>query len=247
MVVKVRGPGAWVRSRAYSVSSNPAARGEFTLVVKVYDGGWISGYLNAIEIGKAVHFAGTLITKRLNPAARAATSTVILVAFGIGISEVLPLASYYLSIADASASAAAGAGAGAAAAGVGAAAAAAAAAVLQDTVLVQDQKPRVTVLYAAKKTEDLVLLHELGELETAYGRSIFKLRFVLSRDPDASKPLADPCGEWAHGRIGPKLLGEYFDERYRNNNNVFYKVVGTKEMMKSTAKHFSALGIRGRI
>ena len=80
--VKVRAPGAWVRSRPYSISSGPALQGSFQLLIKLYPGGRVSGHLGSLAVGQSGWFAKTR-SKPLAEGVRKAG----LIAYGVGISD----------------------------------------------------------------------------------------------------------------------------------------------------------------
>jgi NAD(P)H-flavin reductase len=89
--VKVRPPGAWLRSRPYSISSGPECRGSFQLLVKLYPGGRVSGHLGSLRVGESAWFARTR-TKPMAEGVRRAG----LIAFGVGISDCLHTATALL-------------------------------------------------------------------------------------------------------------------------------------------------------
>jgi len=82
-VVKVLIPG--YKPKSYSMSA--ARPGEFDLTVKVYPGGKCSGYLDSVKVGETVEVFAKGKKER-----RPGGSHVGLVAFGVGITEALPIA-----------------------------------------------------------------------------------------------------------------------------------------------------------
>jgi len=87
--VMVRQPGHF-KSRAYSPTSNESLRGSFDIVVKIYPGGHVSGFLDKLQVGETVMVSGPGPVPWM---AHAFTPgwQVGLVAFGVGITEALPV------------------------------------------------------------------------------------------------------------------------------------------------------------
>jgi len=90
-VVKVEIPD--YKPKSYSMSS--ARPGEFDITFKVYPGGRCSGYLDSIKVGESVN-----VFKR-GANERQAGTHVGMVAFGVGITEALPIAKAELEKKDA--------------------------------------------------------------------------------------------------------------------------------------------------
>ena len=82
-VIKVQVPG---REGPKSYSMSAARDGEFDITFKLYPGGLCSGYLHSLKIGDAMECFGKG-QKRRDPG-----SHVGLVAYGVGITECLPMA-----------------------------------------------------------------------------------------------------------------------------------------------------------
>jgi hypothetical protein len=82
-VVKVEVPG--FKPKSYSMSGEDREAGTFDVTVKVYPGGRCSGYLDSIDIGESIHVFGK------GGKERNAGSHVGAVAFGVGITEALPV------------------------------------------------------------------------------------------------------------------------------------------------------------
>ena len=80
--VKIRGPGAIIRGRTYSISHS--APGEFSITVKVRTNGWVSSYLDSLKIGDFAFFAATQ-TKTM----ALASGPVGFVAYGVGAAELI--------------------------------------------------------------------------------------------------------------------------------------------------------------
>lgn len=91
-VLKVLVPG--VQPRSYSMSGE--RDGSFDITYKVYPNGRGSGYLDSLKIGS------TMQLFYLTPRRRSSGTYVGLIAFGVGITEVLPVAAAELSKHDAS-------------------------------------------------------------------------------------------------------------------------------------------------
>ena len=89
--VKARPPGSWVRSRPYSICSDPGRPGSFDLLVKLYPGGRVCGHLGRLQVGESAWLART----RSKPMA-ADVSRAGLIAFGIGISDCIQTATALL-------------------------------------------------------------------------------------------------------------------------------------------------------
>ena len=90
-VVKVCVPN--YKPKSYSMSA--AREGEFDITFKVYPGGRASGYLDSIAVGQSIDVFP------MGKKARHPGAFVGLVAFGVGITEALPLAAIELSEAEA--------------------------------------------------------------------------------------------------------------------------------------------------
>jgi NAD(P)H-flavin reductase len=90
-VVKVCVPN--YKPKSYSMSAERADEGEFDITVKVYPNGRASGYLDSVMIGDKISvFKHPACNKRRN-----AGSHVGLIAYGVGITEALPVAAAELS------------------------------------------------------------------------------------------------------------------------------------------------------
>lgn len=90
-VVKVMIPN--YKPKSYSMSAE--RHGEFDLTIKVYPNGRCSGYLDRIKVGECIHVFPRGNNQRSTP------GLVGLVAFGVGITEALPLAEAELAKGDA--------------------------------------------------------------------------------------------------------------------------------------------------
>ena len=83
-VLKVVVPG--VKAKSYSISS--MRPGEFDVTIKVYPGGACSGYLDSVQVGEAI---SVFKHERANKERRPGTHVGV-VAFGVGVTEALPVA-----------------------------------------------------------------------------------------------------------------------------------------------------------
>ena len=92
-VVKVKVPGREGGPKSYSMSA--ARDGEFDITFKLYPGGLCSGYLHSLKIGDFMECFGK------GQKARDPGTHVGLVAYGVGITECLPVAAAELSKDDA--------------------------------------------------------------------------------------------------------------------------------------------------
>ena len=90
-VVKVVVPN--FKPKSYSMSAQ--RHGEFDITVKVYPGGVCSGYLDSVQVGESISVF------KMGAKQRAAGRHVGLIAFGVGITEALPLCAAELSKPDA--------------------------------------------------------------------------------------------------------------------------------------------------
>ena len=86
--IKIRRPNSCILSKTYSLTSPPTDRGRFQITVKVYRGGNCSGYLAGLNVGDCAHVSRTM-TKTMRVGARDPPVNVGLIAFGIGITEML--------------------------------------------------------------------------------------------------------------------------------------------------------------
>ena len=88
--VQVRPPGH-VKARSYSPTSPGTRVGSFDIVVKEYPGGRVSGFLAQLQVGDVAEIAGPApvpwLSHQLNP-----STQIGMVAFGVGITEALPVA-----------------------------------------------------------------------------------------------------------------------------------------------------------
>lgn len=84
-VMKMVIPG--YKPKSYSVSALRVDRGEFDVTFKVYPNGRASGPLDRLAIGDTMHTFGRSANRRHNPGAY-----VGIVAYGVGITEGLPVA-----------------------------------------------------------------------------------------------------------------------------------------------------------
>jgi ferredoxin-NADP reductase len=92
-VVKVVVPN--YKPKSYSMSADRT--GEFDITVKVYPGGRASGYLDSIQLGESISvFKHPACNKTRNPG-----SHVGFIAYGVGITEALPIAAAELTKSDA--------------------------------------------------------------------------------------------------------------------------------------------------
>lgn len=86
--VRFRFPGT--RARAYSPTSHPSTIGTFTIIIRVYPKGQVSPKLAALNLGDKADVIGPLpvpwLTRKRN-----ATKHLALVAFGVGIIELVSL------------------------------------------------------------------------------------------------------------------------------------------------------------
>lgn len=89
--VQVRPPGLLAKARSYSPTSPAKRRGSFDITVKVYTNGVVSGHLDGLAIGEEALISGPApvpwLALRMHP-----SPEVGLVAFGVGITEALPVA-----------------------------------------------------------------------------------------------------------------------------------------------------------
>ena len=90
-VVKVVVPG--YKPKSYSMSAE--RNGEFDITFKVYPGGMCSGYLDRVRVGEDIQVF------RMGRKERQPGSHIGLVAFGVGITEALPIAAAELARRDA--------------------------------------------------------------------------------------------------------------------------------------------------
>eukprot|EP00039_Didymoeca_costata_P025208 m.12638 g.12638 ORF g.12638 m.12638 type:complete len:297 (+) comp4698_c0_seq1:99-989(+) len=92
--VKILPPGAWIpKGKAYSIASPPDMKGKFELLVKVYPNGQVSSYLDSVPVGESIYCARA-ITKPVRPPEQ--VKRLGLIAYGIGISDVLHTSKKYL-------------------------------------------------------------------------------------------------------------------------------------------------------
>lgn len=93
-VIKMVIPG--YKPKSYSVSALRKKQGEFDVTVKVYPNGRASGYLDRLQVGDCIHTFGMRRGGQRNPG-----SYVGVIAYGVGITEALPVARAELVKADA--------------------------------------------------------------------------------------------------------------------------------------------------
>ena len=56
-----------IRAKTYSVESSPETRGSLSIAVKIYPGGWVSGYLAGLAVGDSAWMARTQTRDMLPP------------------------------------------------------------------------------------------------------------------------------------------------------------------------------------
>ena len=89
--VKCRAPGALLRARTYSLTSEADADSFFEICVKLLPGGRVSPHLAALGVGDSAHFTHTLTRRLAAPlhGADARGRHLALISFGIGVTELL--------------------------------------------------------------------------------------------------------------------------------------------------------------
>eukprot|EP00928_Gymnodinium_smaydae_P065719 TRINITY_DN48815_c0_g1_i1.p1 TRINITY_DN48815_c0_g1~~TRINITY_DN48815_c0_g1_i1.p1 ORF type:complete len:303 (-),score=42.59 TRINITY_DN48815_c0_g1_i1:467-1375(-) len=93
--VKVKPPGLLSKARSYSPTSDVTRKGSFDLVVKMYPGGRVSGYLGGLKIGETAQISGPGPVPWLALREHRAPEVGI-VAFGVGITEAVVVAEHQL-------------------------------------------------------------------------------------------------------------------------------------------------------
>ncbi|CAK4638519.1 unnamed protein product [Aphanomyces euteiches] len=81
--LRIRQPNSWGMSKSYSIVSRPDELGVFRVVIKVYRGGVLSEYFDSLNINDSIEACKSK-TKIMHP-----STHVGLIAFGIGITEML--------------------------------------------------------------------------------------------------------------------------------------------------------------
>ncbi len=84
--------------RAYSLSSSPKNRKEFSLDVQLVDGGIMSNYLHSLEIGTTIEFCGPFGDMSVDINSLYSTETVVLVAGGVGLAPMRAIISYLIEV-----------------------------------------------------------------------------------------------------------------------------------------------------
>ena len=80
--------------RAYSISSSPDSKDEFTLDVQLVEGGIMSSYLHGLEIGTKLEFCGPFGDMSVDAASACSeNSTLLLVAGGVGLAPMRAIVS----------------------------------------------------------------------------------------------------------------------------------------------------------
>jgi NAD(P)H-flavin reductase len=163
------------KPKSYSISALRVEVGEFDVTLKVYPNGRASGVLDRLKVGDHIYSFGKSANRTRNPGLY-----VGIVAFGVGITEGLPVARAECEkLSAVTGVRPSGEGQGASA---------------------PPGLPKVKLLWASRTMEDTFWHDEIRSLREQFP-SVFEMVFLLSRQE------REGC---LHGRVSPQLLDDVF-------------------------------------
>jgi ring-1,2-phenylacetyl-CoA epoxidase subunit PaaE len=125
---------------------------------------------------------------------------------------------------------------------------------IAQSILEEEPKSTVYLLYGNRKEEDIIFREKITELQKLYDNQ-FIAQHVLSKSQNNKKSIfgffksdssSNPSFEAWEGRISSKYLDKFFEEHHPRTDQQEYFICGPGEMIETCVAHLNEIGVSNK-